>query len=87
MDLLFAKSKWELPGLGLAEFLAKIKAADFEVSELYLPAVAETNDEVRAAHQDAGLKLVAQIDTGRLLADPWEVNAWMRNQFRRALTA
>lgn len=63
MNLLFAKSKWELPDLGLGEFLAKSKAAGFDASELYLPAVCETNDEVRAAHRGAGLKLVAQIVT------------------------
>lgn len=63
LKLLFAKSKWELPDLGLGEFLAKIKAAGFDASELYLPAACETNDEVRAAHRDAGLELVAQIVT------------------------
>lgn len=63
MKLLFAKSKWELPDLGLGEFLGKVKAAGFDASELYLPAVVETDDEVRAAHRDAGLEFVAQIVT------------------------
>ncbi len=63
LKLLFAKSKWDLPDLGLADFLAKIKAAGFGASELYLPTVTETDGEVRSAHEKAGLKLVAQIVT------------------------
>lgn len=63
LKLIFAKSKWELPDLGLGDFLAKIKAAGFDASELYLPAVTEPSEEVRSAHEQAGLKLVAQIVT------------------------
>lgn len=83
LKLLFSKSKWELPDLALGEFLAKIKAAEFDASELYLPAVCETNDEVRAAHQGAGLELVAQIVTDG--ATPSAHAESLRRLYARAL--
>lgn len=63
MKILFSKSKWELPQLGLGEFLARIKVSGFDASELYLPDVAETDDTVRRMHNEAGVDLVAQLVT------------------------
>lgn len=63
MQLLFAKSKWEKPEAGLPEFLAQIKEAGFDASELYLPAITETDREVREAHAGCGLRMIAQIVT------------------------
>ncbi len=84
LKLLFAKSKWDLPDLGLADFLAKIKAAGFGASELYLPTVTETDGEVRSAHEKAGLKLVAQIVTEGDSRDAHEES--LRRLYARALS-
>lgn len=54
MRLLFAKSKWELPECELGDFLGRIKAANFDASELYLPGADESDEVVRRRHADAG---------------------------------
>jgi len=63
MRLLFAKSNWEVPHLGLANFLERTAKDGFDATEIYLPARPEPPDEIRMRHADRGLKLVAQITT------------------------
>jgi len=63
MQLLFAKSNWEVPELCLGDFLARTAAAGFDATEIYLPARPEPPEEICRRHADANLKLVAQITT------------------------
>jgi sugar phosphate isomerase/epimerase len=63
MRLLFAKAKWEAWGEPLATFLPRAATAGFDATEIYLPSLAESPEEIRAAHAAAGLGLVAQITT------------------------
>jgi hypothetical protein len=63
MQLIFAKSNWEVPDLGLPEFLARTAKDGFDATEIYLPARPESPAEIRNRHADLGLKLIAQITT------------------------
>jgi sugar phosphate isomerase/epimerase len=63
MQLLYAKSNWEVPGVSLADFLARTAADGFDATEIHLPGRPESPDEIALRHADLGLKLVAQITT------------------------
>ena len=85
MQLLFAKSNWEVPELCLGDFLVRTAAADFDATEIYLPARAEPPAEIRLRHADLGLQLVAQISTTG--ATPAEHRKSLIDHFRRACLA
>lgn len=83
MRLLFAKSKWESSHLALAEFLPKVKAAQFDAAELYLPELAGKDRDTRSSLDEAGLLMVAQIVTEGVNADEHEES--LRRLHARAL--
>ncbi|MDX2110192.1 MAG: sugar phosphate isomerase/epimerase [Verrucomicrobiota bacterium] len=83
MRLLFSKSKWEAGHLSLDAFLARCAGDGFGASELYLPGQSETAVEIRAAHERAGLRLIAHIATAG--ATPAEHLHSLEAQFERAV--
>lgn len=63
MKLLFTKSKWETPELGLGDFLDKVRAARFEGSEIVVARLKESPEEIHEAHATRELTLVAQVQS------------------------
>ena len=63
MKLLFFKSKWEAEHLPLEEFLEEVKDAGFDGTEIYLPGVTESPEEIARLHQEYDLLLIAQMGT------------------------
>ena len=70
MELIFAKSNWEVPELTLKDFLIRAKQSGYSATEIYLPARAESALDMQCMHSDSGLRLIAQISTaGSSLSD------------------
>ena len=63
MELLFTRSKWDMPEESLDRFLQHIQGSGFKGSEIFLPALREPPEEVIGLHQQYGLNLVAMIAT------------------------
>jgi len=63
MRVCIARSKWDLDPLPLTEFLPKIKAAGFDASDIHLPSLRESPEEIAALHTRNGLALVGMITT------------------------
>ncbi|WP_269541094.1 sugar phosphate isomerase/epimerase family protein [Cerasicoccus fimbriatus] len=63
MDLIFAKSKWEMWDAPLDDFLRRAKADAFDAVEIFLPAQPESASEIAQQVADEGLLLIAQITT------------------------
>lgn len=64
MEILFTKANWEVSGLSVREFVELAATAGYDGTEIYLPARPETTAEIRALHEDSGLKIVSHIATG-----------------------
>ena len=63
MEILFTKANWEVSELSVREFVELAAGAGFDGTEIYLPARPESTTEIRALHEDAGLKIVSHIAT------------------------
>jgi sugar phosphate isomerase/epimerase len=61
MQVLIARSKWDWDTLPLDDFLAKIKRAGFGASDIHIPSLRESPEEIAALHAKHGLPLVAMI--------------------------
>ena len=62
MKVLFSKSR-ELPGCGLVEFFRRVRSVDFDAVELYLPEIAEKDNDTVRSCKNEGLQLVLQVAT------------------------
>jgi sugar phosphate isomerase/epimerase len=83
MKLLFTKANWELSHLSVDEFVARVAAAGYDATEIYMPARAEPPAAIRAAHEAAGLKIVAHIATDG--ATPDEHRRSLEERYLRVL--
>ncbi len=63
MKLLFGKSKWEMWDDPLEVFLQRVKASDFDATEIYLNSLRESPVEIARLHDAYGLRLIGQILT------------------------
>lgn len=63
MKILMTKSKWEMWGASLPEFLKRAKADGFDAVEVFLPAQKESARDIATMVSDHGLALVGQIVT------------------------
>ena len=63
MQVLFLKSKWEVPSWSLADFLARVRDDGFDGTELFLPFLDEGPELVQELHQHHGLELALAIVT------------------------
>lgn len=63
MKIFITKADWEVHTLSVAEFIDLAATAGYDGTEIYLPARSESTTEIRARHQDAGLKMVSHIAT------------------------
>lgn len=63
MQVLFLKSKWEVPGWSLGDFLARVRDDGFDGSELFLPFLDVEPAEVRDLHEQGGLALALAVAT------------------------
>lgn len=63
MHLIFLKSQWEAPELGLEAFLQRVASDGFDGTELFLPALEEDADDVASLHEQFGLSLALSIVT------------------------
>ena len=63
MKILFTKANWEDADLSVREFVDRVAHAGYDGTEIYLPARTESSSEIRALHDDAGLKIVSHIAT------------------------
>lgn len=61
MQVLIARSKWDMDALPLDGFLAKIRDAGFGASDIHLPSLRESPEEIAALHAKHGLLLVGMI--------------------------
>ena len=63
MKLIFGKSKWEMWDDPLEAFLERVKASDFEATEIYLGSLHESPAEIARLQTAYGLRLIGQILT------------------------
>jgi hypothetical protein len=63
MQLLIIRSKWDFDNVPLEQFLAHIREAGFDGSEIHLPSIRETPGTVTALHKQYGLRHVTMITT------------------------
>jgi sugar phosphate isomerase/epimerase len=63
MRLLITRSRWEFPDLPLPLFLTKVKEAGYDGTDIYLPSLKDSPEDVRRMHDDAGLSLFGMITT------------------------
>ena len=63
MELVFCKSKWEMWDDPTEDFIRRARGDGFRATELYLAAVTEPADEIKAMHRTYGLDLLGQILT------------------------
>lgn len=63
MELIFAKSKWEVWNEPTKEFLRRVKADGFDATEFYLNEGPDSPEDLIHLHTEYGLKLIAQIVT------------------------
>jgi sugar phosphate isomerase/epimerase len=61
MDLIFGRSKWDMPDLPLEEFLRTIKTQGFSASEIFAPSLSEEPEEIARLHHKHGLGFIAMI--------------------------
>lgn len=61
VEICYLKSNWEAKHLGLTEFLDRARADGFDGSELYLPILDASPDEVRRLHEERDMRLVVQL--------------------------
>jgi len=77
-----ARSKWDMEGTPLAEFLQAVAGAGFDATDIHIPSLRETPGETAALHARFGLPLVAMITTeGRTVE---EHRASLDERFRLA---
>lgn len=63
MNIIFAKSKWEMWQDPLGAFLDRAKSDGFDATEILLKTESAPADEIASMHADQGLQLVGQILT------------------------
>jgi sugar phosphate isomerase/epimerase len=63
MEIVFCKSKWEMWDDPLDVFIQRVCDCGFSATEIYLPPLKESPEEVAALHREHELDLVAQIFT------------------------
>jgi hypothetical protein len=63
MQLYIIRSKWDLDDLSLEAFLARIKEAGYDGSEIHLPSLRESPEDCVALHRSYDLKFVAMVTT------------------------
>jgi hypothetical protein len=63
MDVVYCKSKWEVPDLSLEAFVRRATRDRFSGTELALQTLSEPPDEIAALHRENGLALIAQVFT------------------------
>lgn len=61
MKLLFTKANWEVSHLSVEDFVGRVAEAGYDATEIYMPARSESPAAILAAHEAAGLKIVAHI--------------------------
>jgi len=61
MRILIARSKWDFDALPLGDFLERIRGAGFEASDIHLPSLRESPEEIAALHARHGIALVGMI--------------------------
>lgn len=61
MELLFAKSKWEMPEASLDDFLRRSVNDGFDAVEVFLQPLETSAHEIRRRIADYGLRLVAHV--------------------------
>jgi hypothetical protein len=83
LRVIFAKANWEARELPLPEFLSRARSQGFSATEILIPALSESPEQIREFHAAAGLELVAQIATAG--ATPCEHAASMRQCYRHAV--
>jgi len=82
MRLRIARSKWDMEGMPLGEFLQAIAGAGFDASDIHIPSLRESPEETAALHARFRLPLVAMITSeGRT---PEEHCASLEERFRIA---
>ncbi len=85
MKLLITRSRWEFADVPLQLFLAKVKEAGFDGTDIYLPSLRETPGEVRRMHADHELALIGMITTEG--STPADHRASLRSGFALAREA
>lgn len=83
MRLILTRSRWEFADTPLPLFLAKVKDAGYDGTDIYLPSLKEPPGEVGRMHADAGLILFGMITTEG--ATPSEHRASLRSGFALAV--
>ena len=83
MQILITKAHWEVAELSVRAFVERAAGAGYDGTEIYLPARPEHTSEIRALHEDAGLKIVSHIATEG--ATPDEHLRTLEERYRRAL--
>jgi len=83
MKIIYAKSKWEMWEAPLTDYLERTKNSGFDATELFIPLISESPQEIIKLHQTHGLEIVAQIITQG--NTPTEHLASLKERFIRAL--
>lgn len=83
MKIIYAKSKWEMWETPLNIFLERTKNSGFDATELFIPLMSESPEEMIEMHQKLDLAIVAQIITQG--NTPAEHLASLEERFIRAL--
>ena len=63
MNIVYCKSKWEVPEVSLEAFVRRAAADRFSATEIDLGPLSEPADEVGAVLQENGMGLIAQVFT------------------------
>ena len=82
MRLLITRSRWEFAEIPLPVFLKKVKDAGYDGTDIFLPSLRESPEEVRQMHADHGLALFGMITTEG--ATPADHRASLRHGFALA---
>jgi sugar phosphate isomerase/epimerase len=81
MEIIFAKSKWEVWNEPTDEFLQRVKADGFDSTEFYLNEGPDSPEDLVNLHTEYGLKLIAQIVTeGGNFKEHFDSLSWLADK-------
>ena len=83
MTIRWIRSKWDFPDTPMEVFLRRITEAGFNGSEIYVPALTDSPDEVRRLHAEMNLTLVGMISSEG--QNPAEHLRTLETNFERAV--
>jgi sugar phosphate isomerase/epimerase len=69
MEIVTAKSKWEVWSLPLRDFIGRVAQAGFQATEIYLGELPDSPAACRDLHAEFGLRLIGQIAIRQLTLD------------------